>query len=203
MNTLNESVHSTSIQIYWFLVFANLNSKVENAKQMKPELFANQQSDPYLVKELCKLMHRIERILVPAESTVYNPVVERLAKVQSKLQGGNFFQTVTEIDGIAVEKALVEKGAIRRVNWAVFEKELELAIFPDNPGSLPPLVKEEFDVEMNIHETKLEAIFKKERLRSIQVLVIPDINFIVILEPKQSTCHARTMEKGSICTTCL
>ena len=86
------------------------------------------QADSNLLKELTKMIHRIERIIVPSNSIVFNAIGSKLDTFLLKLKSGLFFIDVEEFIKERSELLNYDSKVIeplfRKVNWILFEHEL-------------------------------------------------------------------------------
>lgn len=86
------------------------------------------QADNNLLKELTKMIHRIERIIVPSNSIVFNVLGSKIDSLLLKIKSGFFFIDVKEFikernDLLNYDSKAIEP-LFRKVNWISFEKEL-------------------------------------------------------------------------------
>lgn len=59
----------------------------------------NNQSEQYLTKQLSRLFHRIERIIVPSNSMVNSNIGMKLGYLLNRVKSGEFFENSDTIDG--------------------------------------------------------------------------------------------------------
>ena len=59
----------------------------------------NNQSEQYLTKQLSRLFHRIERIIVPSNSMVNSNIGIKLSYLLNRVKAGEFFENSDTIDG--------------------------------------------------------------------------------------------------------
>jgi hypothetical protein len=130
------------------------------------------QADAGLLKEITKMIHRIERILVPSNSLVHSTIGERLDGLLKQIKKGVFFEDVNMFpveDLIGYEVKSIEP-LFRKVNWVSLEHEIWNVVGEGNAEyTLPPAVQVEIYTEKTVHTDKLEKAAGKERVRRLQV----------------------------------
>jgi hypothetical protein len=159
--------------------------KTVNNNNRKNETFAVlvQQADAALLRDLSKLMNRIERALIPSQSLIHSPVTDQLSALMRRLQRGLVFTDVTDFDKDAVLKAYSKnsESIVRKIDWDRFCKELKEAISFGAPDyEFPSEVAEEINTERSIHEEKLQKALKKEKSRQLQVSFVLHLNDTMI-----------------------
>jgi hypothetical protein len=130
------------------------------------------QADNNLVKDLTKLMYRIERIYVPSNTVIYSSIGERLGEFTKRVQKGFCLVDVKEFTKENIDKVLSKNSEmiLRKIDWDIFLVELKKAVSEGNEDYVfPPLVQEEVDTEIRIHEEKLRKAIAKEKIRQLQV----------------------------------
>lgn len=137
------------------------------------------EADSKLLKDMVKLMNRIERILIPSSSITYNPLTEKLASLMTTVRQGSYLRDVKEfqVENILNVLSANSELVLRSVDWKAFEEDLcrllqESKSSEDVHGvsvTLPREVKEEIDVEVRLHNEKMAKAMKKEKLRQLQV----------------------------------
>jgi hypothetical protein len=130
------------------------------------------QADANILKEIVKLIHRIERILVPINSLVHSNIGEKLDGLLVEIKKGKYFEDVNKFpaqDLIGYDVRSIEP-LFRKVSW----EKLGMAIWTTlNDGNeeyfLPDAVINEIAMERQVHEDKLQKAVNKERVRRMQV----------------------------------
>lgn len=156
------------------------------------------QADVTLLKEITKLIHRIERILVPINSLVHSTIGERLDRLILQIKKGDYFEDVNKFpveDLIGYEAKSIEP-LFRKVAW----EKLELAIWTavsdgDVEYNLPVSVLVEIATERQVHDDKLEKAASKERVRRLQVLATMcwcSFKIVISNNHKHVTCNYRS-----------
>lgn len=131
------------------------------------------QADTTLLKEITKLIHRIERILVPTNSLVHTTIGAKLDGLLGDIKKGKFFEDVKRFpvnDLIGYDIKSIEP-LFRKVAW----EKLGMAIWKtvnegDETYILPDSVLNEIAMERQVHEDKLEKAANKEVVRRMQVV---------------------------------
>lgn len=137
------------------------------------------QADATLLKEITKLIHRIERILVPTNSLVHSTIGARLDGLLGEIKKGKYFEDVNKFpvqDLIGYDVRSIEP-LFRKVSW----DKLGMAIWKtvgegDESYILPDSVINEIAMERQVHEEKLLKATNKERVRRMQVRTL--ISFV-------------------------
>lgn len=165
------------------------------------------EADAKLIKDMIKLVNRIERIFVPSSSIRYNPMTDKLADLMKVVQQGKYLEDINEFDKKEIYNVSSKnsEAILRKVNWKMFEDDLRNIASEGNPDySLPREVIAEILTEIRLHEEKLEKARKKEKLRQLQVgithiaiLTFP-IMMCLIIVPQQSTYLPWKMAQGAI-----
>lgn len=171
------------------------------------------QADATLLKEITKLIHRIERILVPINSLVHSTIGERLDQLIVQIKKGEYFENVNKFpveDLIGYDVRSIEP-LFRKVSWGKLELDIWNTVSDgDSEYRLPDAVIVEIATERQVHEDKLERAASKERVRRLQVCaanaylifrrifthVTPSI---MRLEAKRPASCCRKVAKGTIC----
>ena len=138
------------------------------------------QADATLLKEITKLIHRIERILVPSNSLIHSTIGERLDGLIRRVKRGDYFEDVSKfpIDDLIGYDVRSIEPLVRRVSWEALEKEIwNVVSNGDLEYILPYSVTEEIVTERMVHEDKLQKAANKERVRRLQVQIL----FITII----------------------
>lgn len=149
----------------------NKKEKDDQAALMMLEAMVKE-ADAKLMKDMLKLMNRIERIFVPSDSVTYNPVVEKLADMLKIVQQGKYLEDVSTFSRANILNVLSKNSemVLRKVNWKAFEEDLHGIVSQGNAEFvLPSEVYSEIEFEVRVHEEKLVKATKKERLRQLQV----------------------------------
>ena len=135
---------------------------------------AVEKADEWIVKELSKLIHRIERILVPSNSLVHSTIGSRLESFLRRIKRKEYFLPIDEafyrfkdVDGCDVKNLEV---LARKVDW----NSLETALFDvirdgDANFIIPHDVINELEVERGVHEGRFQKALTKENARALQV----------------------------------
>lgn len=130
------------------------------------------QADAILLKEITKLIHRIERILVPINSLVHSTIGERLDRMILQIKKGDYFEDVNKFpveDLIGYDVKSIEP-LFRKVAWEALERDIWTTVSDgDAEYQLPHAVLIEIARERQAHEDKLEKAASKERVRRLQV----------------------------------
>lgn len=145
-----------------------------NTTNRKNETFTIllQQADAALLRDIMKLMNRIERALIPSQSLIHDPISDQLSAFTRRLQRGLVFTDVGNFEKDAVLKAHSKnsESIVRKIDWDKFCKELKDAISFGAPGyEFPPAVADEINAERMVHEDRLQKALKKEKSRQLQV----------------------------------
>ncbi|RYH24684.1 hypothetical protein EON65_16530 [archaeon] len=130
------------------------------------------EADAKLLKEMGKLMHRIERVFVSSDSITFNPTVEKLSQLTKMVQQGKYLADVKEFSKANVLNVLSKNSelVLRKVDWSEFQKDLlQLVSNGEADYVMPNEVYEEIGREVQVHEDRLEKARKKEKLRHMQV----------------------------------
>lgn len=130
------------------------------------------QADANLIKDLTKLLGRIERIFIPSGTLVYNDIFERLESLLKQVQKGYCIVDVNAFSRAEIDRTLSKNSEliIRKVDWDVLIRDLTQAAGNGDPEfKLPASVMEEIDTEIRVHEEKLKKALGKERIRQLQV----------------------------------
>jgi hypothetical protein len=132
------------------------------------------QADASLLKEMKKLINRIERILVPHNSLVHSTIGERLDGLQRRVHSGEFFEHVNAFpteELLGYDPRSIE-ALVRRVAWDSFEAQL-LSTLSEGDASyaLHPEAQLELETERRVHAEKLQKAATKEKVRRLQVRV--------------------------------
>lgn len=131
------------------------------------------QADAALLKDITKMMHRIERIFVPSHAITHSTIGDRLSLLLKRIQRGFIFVDVKEFNREMVCNVLSKNSEVivRKIDWDLFISELVKAVNDtgDEAYSLPGEVWEEILTEKRIHEEKLDKAIKKEKVRQLQV----------------------------------
>lgn len=133
------------------------------------------QADVNLMKDITKLIHRIERILVPINSLVHSTVGQKLDSLLLKAKSGVFFEDVRRFphnELIGYEVRSIEP-LFRKVAWPKFEEAIWETVNEGNADyQLPTSVLNDIAMEKQAHDDRLEKAANKERVRRLQVLCI-------------------------------
>ncbi|KAJ1420799.1 hypothetical protein B484DRAFT_399721, partial [Ochromonadaceae sp. CCMP2298] len=128
-------------------------------------------ADSSLLKEMKKLVNRIERILVPHNSLVHSTIGSRLDALQARVQKGEFFENVNAFpveELLGYEPKSIE-ALVRRVAWDSFEAQLmETLSEGDAAYALHPEAQLEIETERRVHADKLAKAATKEKVRRLQ-----------------------------------
>ena len=130
------------------------------------------QADATLLKEIIKLIHRIERILVPPNSLVHSTIGERLDGLIARIKKGEFFQDVNKfpLDDLIGYDAKSIEPLFRQVAWEKLHSAIWLSVSDGNESyELPSTVLNEIGMEQQVHDDKLQKAANKERVRRMQV----------------------------------
>jgi hypothetical protein len=140
---------------------------------MKPATDSlTQQADANLLKETTKLVHRIERILVPSSSLVYSSIGTKVSTFLNNLNQRKYFCDVTELSHSDLSKGSgkYSENVFRRVDWELFVKDLTNIIGENDPTYvLPKVALDEIERERIDLENILSKVIKKEKIRLLQV----------------------------------
>lgn len=130
------------------------------------------QADATLLKEITKLIHRIERILVPTNSLVHSTIGERLDGLLVEIKKGKYFEDVKKFplqDLIGYDPKSIEP-LFRKVNWEKLGYDIWKTVGEnDDTYILPDIVLNEIAMERQVHEEKFQKAANKERVRRMQV----------------------------------
>ena len=162
------------MQLQEYLKMRETKSKGVPSNNRKNETFGIllQQADAALLRDISKLMNRIERALIPSQSLIHDPVSDQLSALMRRLQRGLVFTDVTHFERDAVLKAYSKnsESIVRKIDWEKFCIELKNAIsFGALNYEFPAQVAEEISLERSIHEDRLLKALKKEKSRQLQV----------------------------------
>jgi hypothetical protein len=131
-------------------------------------------ADSSLLKEMKKLVNRIERILVPHNSLVFSTIGKRLETLQTRVNNGEFFEDVNAFpvaELLGYEPKSIE-ALVRRVAWDSFEAQLmETLSEGDVAYILHPEAQLEIETERRVHADKLAKAATKEKVRRLQVRI--------------------------------
>lgn len=131
------------------------------------------QADAVLLKDITKMMHRIERIFVPSHAITHSTIGDRLSLFLKRIQKGTVFVDVKEFNNEMVCNVLSKNSEtiVRKIDWDILIDELIKAVNDTNDENynLPGEVWEEILTEKRIHEEKLDKAIKKEKVRQLQV----------------------------------
>lgn len=142
-----------------------------------------QKSDQGLLKDMTRMIHRIERLFVPAESVTENDISQRLDNLLKKVKRGEYFEDIPEFMGAPKVDSRPTRGGkskgdefSRKVNLTAFETDLveqmqEHTNKSDPTASvgyiLPPKVQEEIDIEKTLQSEKISKAIKRDRLQKL------------------------------------
>lgn len=130
------------------------------------------QADANLFKDITKLIHRIERILVPMNSMIHSTVGQRLDSLLLKVKSGIYFEDVHRFphnDLIGYEVRTIEP-LFRKVAWSKLEDAIWATVSEgDSEYQLPITVLNDIAMEKQAHSDRLEKAANKERVRKLQV----------------------------------
>lgn len=133
------------------------------------------QADANLLKDITKLIHRIERILVPTNSMVHSTMGQKLDGLIATAKTGSFFVDVNKFpvnDLIGYEVRHIE-ALFRKVAFPKLEAALFNIVSEGNPEyQLPYTVQAEIEMEKQAHNEKFEKAASKERVRRLQVRIV-------------------------------
>lgn len=138
------------------------------------------QSEPYLIKQLSKLFHRIERILVPSDFIKESDVGPKLTKLLSHVKRGDFFEVSEPApkvskcfgqNGKKNNKNSSEFNALR-VKWEPLQSILHGIIQAElNTEIIPDKLATEIETERKAQD-EVDAKYKiKMRVQDLQVFV--------------------------------
>lgn len=158
-----------------FSCFSFIEQKLnlKHIPYMKPATDSlTQQADVNLLKETTKLVHRIERILVPSSSLVYSSIGTKVSTFLNNLNQRKYFCDVTELSHSDLSKGSGKyaENVFRRVDWDLFIKDLTNIIGENDPTYvLPKEALDEIERERIDFENILSKVIKKEKIRLLQV----------------------------------
>lgn len=133
------------------------------------------QADANLLKDTTKLVHRVERILVPSSSLVYSSIGTKISIFLNNLNQRKYFYDVTELSHSDILKASGKssENVTRRIDWNLFVKDLTNIIGEDDPTYvLPKEALDEIERERADFEITLSKAVKKEKIKLMQVSTI-------------------------------
>ncbi len=140
------------------------------------------QADVNLLKDITKLVHRIERILVPINSLVHSTIGQKLDTLLVKAKSGTFFEDARRFphnDLLGNDLRTIEP-LFRKVAWPKFEAAILNTVSDGDPDyQLPLTVQNDIAMEKRAHEERLEKAASKERVRRLQVCGICGTHFFV------------------------
>ena len=120
-------------------------------------------ADAWLTKEVSKVVHRIERIYVPAHSIEENPVIYQLRKLNGYVNEGKYFLNTTELEMFEQRSPKPPDYLFRKVDWELFENDLKFLLAGNESQDflLPREVQEQIYVEKTIQQEKISKALKK------------------------------------------
>lgn len=131
-----------------------------------------QQADETLLKELNKLLNRIERLMVPTYYYCHCHVADRIDDLRKRLSNKEFLLTTNEFTEENIVKAMskMTEHFVRRVDWDRFEVELRDIIgnHPDDSFYLKE-VNGEIEHQKHSHLDRYYNAIAKEKIRQMQV----------------------------------
>lgn len=144
------------------------------SRQPVPQGFDDlvKQADDSLLKELNKLLNRIERLMVPTYFYSHCKVATRLSVLRQQLADKEYFVTTTEFTPENIVKTADKSTElyIRRVDWERLEADLREIIgnHPDDAYYLKE-VSGEIEHLRRSHEERYHVAVAKEKIRQMQV----------------------------------
>lgn len=130
------------------------------------------QADESLLKDLNKLLNRVERLMVPTYFYSHCQVAERLGELRQRLADKSFFATTTEFSEENIVKTAGKSTEyfIRKVDWDRLEAELRTIIgnHPDDSFYLKE-VNGEIVHQRRSHEERYATAIAQEKIRQMQV----------------------------------
>lgn len=130
------------------------------------------QADESLLKDLNKLLNRIERLMVPTYFYSHCQVAERLGELRQRLANKAFFTTTTDFSEENIVKTAGKSTEyfIRKVDWERLEAELRDIIgnHPDDSFYLKE-VSGEIEYQRRSHEERYATAIAQEKIRQMQV----------------------------------
>lgn len=146
---------------------------------MKEESYniLTKQAEDMLIKDLTKLLNRIEKIFIPSYSLEHNPIAPKFAIMHKKIHSRFCIKPVEEFSHANIVNVMSKNSefVVRKIDWQLFEQELLATLsFGEDPSSfvLPEEVIEEIYLEKKLHSDKLEKAIKREKIRQLQASII-------------------------------
>jgi hypothetical protein len=151
---------------------------ISEAEKTRLQIGINLSPDEALMKDMTKLVTRMEKIAVPGDSMVVSTIVEQLKQVLKKVQSGNYFIKTDELILKLSKDFKPVQVLTLKVNWVLFESEITSAM-SDGASDfvLPKRLKEEIDEEKYIQEEKVSKIMKEDKKKRLQVGIQCIISF--------------------------
>lgn len=133
-----------------------------------------ERADDTLLKELNKLLNRIERLMVPTYFYSHCKVADRLSRLRKRLSEKEFLITTTEFTKENIVKAMgkLTEQFVRRVDWIAFEEELRSIIgnHPDDSFYLKE-VNGEIEHQKHAHLERYSLAIAREKICQMQVII--------------------------------
>ena len=142
----------------------------KGSRKMETYRVLIEQADAALLRDLNKLMNRIEKLLTNSQSLIFDPILDRIAQLNRRLQKGLVFTDVGLFETDAVLDAYSKNSEmiVRRIDWPLFESELLQTLGTE---SIPPIVAAEIAEERSVHDERLQKAAQKEKARQLLVFI--------------------------------
>jgi hypothetical protein len=131
-------------------------------------------SGEYLIKQVQKLLHRVERLMVPSHSIVVSNIGHRISQLNKQVKNGHFLVDMNVGVGSTLSTASKSNGGCpKQIQWDSLEPEI---IFAISDGVLegfcvPRVVQEEINTEKNAQLLEDIKYKGKAKLRTFQVII--------------------------------
>lgn len=126
--------------------------------------------DENLVRDITKLLLRIDKLLVPGDSLQCNNITPKIDILDKEIRKGVYF---LELDDYPRKETRSNKNTsylTKKVDWVLLEKRLHDAISDGIEDYVwPTRISDEFFNEKKTQEERTEKIVKEERIRRLLV----------------------------------
>jgi hypothetical protein len=156
---------------------------ISEAEKTRLQIGINLSPDEALMKDVTKLVTRMENIAVPGDSMIVTTIIEQLKCVLNKVQKKYYFVKIDElILKLSKDSKPVQVLTIK-VNWDLFEREITAAMSDGvTDYVLPKRLQDEIDEEKYIQEEKIAKIMKEDKKKRLQVENPHVFTFVIVLK---------------------
>ena len=179
---LDQKFKNLVAKVIYFTSKLSLTIPIDNqisspADRVRNKMAENLHSAEYLTKQISKLLHRIERVMIPSNEVVHSNISSRISSLSKKIKAQAFFEDI-ELPPVA---AVVGKKSaprnqtkdipLKKVSWDKLEKEIIFAISDgDVEGFVAPSeVINEIEDERRLQSQEVLKLQGKLTLARLQV----------------------------------